>query len=219
MTAFNVNCFVIGAGSGGVRAARVSHGRGRGVMVAEEFHISGDLRYRGLRTEEVLCLCLAFTAREFEAAGGLQLGRLRKNPNSTGASWWPRRRNGPPVSICRSRSSPKPMSEWLGGAEIEGANADSLFSLRRSAAAHILVATGGGPARNFAAIPGARTRDFLQRNFRSSRFSATAGHRRQRLYRAGVRQHFRAARVWRLRLACSAPIKFYAASTILCATD
>ncbi|MEA3027884.1 MAG: glutathione reductase, partial [Alphaproteobacteria bacterium] len=36
-----VDLFVIGAGSGGVRAARISSGHGARVMIAEEYRVGG----------------------------------------------------------------------------------------------------------------------------------------------------------------------------------
>ena len=40
MTDFDVDLFVIGGGSGGVRAARIAAGHGARVMLAEEFRLS-----------------------------------------------------------------------------------------------------------------------------------------------------------------------------------
>jgi glutathione reductase (NADPH) len=42
-----VDLFVIGAGSGGVRAARIAAGHGASVMVAEEFRVGGTCVIRG----------------------------------------------------------------------------------------------------------------------------------------------------------------------------
>jgi glutathione reductase (NADPH) len=47
MTNFDVDLFVIGAGSGGVRAARVAAQYGARVMIAEEFRIGGTCVIRG----------------------------------------------------------------------------------------------------------------------------------------------------------------------------
>lgn len=47
MTDFDVDLFVIGGGSGGVRAARVAAGYGASVMVAEEYRFGGTCVIRG----------------------------------------------------------------------------------------------------------------------------------------------------------------------------
>jgi glutathione reductase (NADPH) len=47
MASFDVDLFVIGAGSGGVRAARVAAAYGAKVMIAEEFRIGGTCVIRG----------------------------------------------------------------------------------------------------------------------------------------------------------------------------
>jgi glutathione reductase (NADPH) len=47
MSEFETDLFVIGAGSGGVRAARISSGYGAKVMIAEEFRIGGTCVIRG----------------------------------------------------------------------------------------------------------------------------------------------------------------------------
>ncbi|MGO9767967.1 MAG: hypothetical protein ACLPSW_00125 [Roseiarcus sp.] len=45
--AFDVDLFVIGAGSGGVRAARIAAERGAKAIVAEEFRVGGTCVIRG----------------------------------------------------------------------------------------------------------------------------------------------------------------------------
>ncbi|HPG02218.1 MAG TPA: FAD-dependent oxidoreductase, partial [Rhodoblastus sp.] len=47
MSDFDYDLFVIGAGSGGVRAARIAAGYGAKVAVAEEFRIGGTCVIRG----------------------------------------------------------------------------------------------------------------------------------------------------------------------------
>ena len=47
MVAFDVDLFVIGGGSGGVRAARIAAGHGAKVMLAEEFRVGGTCVIRG----------------------------------------------------------------------------------------------------------------------------------------------------------------------------
>ena len=43
MAEFDVDLFVIGGGSGGVRAARIAAGHGARVMIAEEYRMGGKL--------------------------------------------------------------------------------------------------------------------------------------------------------------------------------
>ena len=47
MSDFDVDLFVIGGGSGGVRAARIAAGYGARVMLAEEYRVGGTCVIRG----------------------------------------------------------------------------------------------------------------------------------------------------------------------------
>src|SRR5947209_18165928 len=64
-----VDLFVIGAGSGGVRAARIASGYGARVMVAEEFRVGGTCVIRGCVPKKRLVYASRF-ADEFEDAAG-----------------------------------------------------------------------------------------------------------------------------------------------------
>jgi glutathione reductase (NADPH) len=64
-----VDLFVIGAGSGGVRAARISSGYGARVMVAEEFRVGGTCVIRGCVPKKLLVYASRF-GEEFEDAVG-----------------------------------------------------------------------------------------------------------------------------------------------------
>src|SRR4029078_11501578 len=64
-----VDLFVIGAGSGGVRAARISSGYGASVMIAEEFRVGGTCVIRGCVPKKLLVYASRF-AEEFEDAKG-----------------------------------------------------------------------------------------------------------------------------------------------------
>src|SRR3977135_2552315 len=64
-----VDLFVIGAGSGGVRAARIASGYGARVMVAEEFRVGGTCVIRGCVPKKLLVYASRF-ADEFEDAAG-----------------------------------------------------------------------------------------------------------------------------------------------------
>jgi glutathione reductase (NADPH) len=65
----SVDLFVIGAGSGGVRAARIAARHGARVMVAEEFRVGGTCVIRGCVPKKLLVYASRF-ADEFEDAAG-----------------------------------------------------------------------------------------------------------------------------------------------------
>ena len=69
MSEQEVDLFVIGAGSGGVRAARVAAGYGARVMIAEEFRVGGTCVIRGCVPKKLLVYASRF-AEEFEDAEG-----------------------------------------------------------------------------------------------------------------------------------------------------
>lgn len=69
MADHDVDLFVIGAGSGGVRAARIASSYGARVMVAEEFRVGGTCVIRGCVPKKLLVYASRF-AHEFEDAAG-----------------------------------------------------------------------------------------------------------------------------------------------------
>ncbi len=69
MTGFDYDLFVIGAGSGGVRAARISAKHGAKVAIAEEFRVGGTCVIRGCVPKKLLVYASKF-AEEFEDAIG-----------------------------------------------------------------------------------------------------------------------------------------------------
>src|SRR3981081_2960029 len=54
MAEFDIDLFVIGGGSGGVRAARIAAGHGARVMVAEEYRMGGTCVIRGCVPKKLL---------------------------------------------------------------------------------------------------------------------------------------------------------------------
>ncbi len=58
MSEFQVDLFVIGGGSGGVRAARIAARHGAKVMMAEEYRMGGTCVIPRLRAQEAVRLCL-----------------------------------------------------------------------------------------------------------------------------------------------------------------
>jgi glutathione reductase (NADPH) len=69
MTAFDFDLFVIGGGSGGVRAARIAAGYGARVLVAEEHRVGGTCVIRGCVPKKLLVYASRF-ADEFDEAAG-----------------------------------------------------------------------------------------------------------------------------------------------------
>jgi glutathione reductase (NADPH) len=69
MTAFDYDLFVIGAGSGGVRAGRIAAKHGAKVAVAEEYRVGGTCVIRGCVPKKLLVYASRFS-EEFEDAVG-----------------------------------------------------------------------------------------------------------------------------------------------------
>ena len=69
MTSFDYDLFVIGAGSGGVRAGRIAAKHGAKVAVAEEYRVGGTCVIRGCVPKKLLVYASKF-AEEFEDAIG-----------------------------------------------------------------------------------------------------------------------------------------------------
>src|ERR1700679_3378554 len=66
---YDVDLFVIGGGSGGVRAARVAAEHGARVVVAEEYRLGGTCVIRGCVPKKLLVYASRFRG-EFEDAAG-----------------------------------------------------------------------------------------------------------------------------------------------------
>ncbi|HEY0224315.1 MAG TPA: glutathione-disulfide reductase [Pseudolabrys sp.] len=69
MADHDVDLFVIGAGSGGVRAARIASSHGAKVMIAEEFRVGGTCVIRGCVPKKLLVYASRFSG-DFEDAAG-----------------------------------------------------------------------------------------------------------------------------------------------------
>ncbi len=141
----DVDLFVIGAGSGGVRAARIAASYGARVMIAEEFRVGGTCVIRGCVPKKLLVYASRF-ADEFEDAAGFgwtvgeptfdwptliankdrEIARLEAAYIATLERW--------KVEIVKSR------------AVLEGAHTVRLMSNgARVSAERILIATGAWP--------------------------------------------------------------------------
>ncbi|MEA2840499.1 MAG: glutathione reductase [Methylobacteriaceae bacterium] len=140
-----VDLFVIGAGSGGTRAARIAAGYGARVMVAEEFRIGGTCVIRGCIPKKLFVYASRFRD-EFEDAEGFGW-KLEKTSFD-----WPTLVAGKEKEITRL-SGVYGIHMTRAGAEIvdsravlEDANTVRLLKDdRRIRARYVLIATGGAP--------------------------------------------------------------------------
>ncbi len=81
MPDFDYDLFVIGAGSGGVRAARIAAGYGAKVAVAEEYRVGGTCVIRGCVPKKLFVYASRFHG-DFEDAAGF--GWRVNGPNGAG---------------------------------------------------------------------------------------------------------------------------------------
>jgi glutathione reductase (NADPH) len=153
MPVHDIDLFVIGGGSGGVRAARIAAEHGARVMVAEEYRLGGTCVIRGCVPKKLFVYASRF-AHEFEDAAGFgwsvphatfdwptlvankdkEIGRLEAAYTST------LEKSG--VAIVKSRAA------------LEDAHTvRMLASGKRIRAGHVLIATGATPSYGDA-IPG-----------------------------------------------------------------
>ena len=154
MSGFDCDLFVIGAGSGGVRAARISAGYGAKVMIAEEFRIGGACVIRGCVPKKLYVLASRFADAFAEAEG---FGwTLPEQPRFD----WRRLVAGKEAEISRL-SRIYETNLLKAGVEVFEERAEILgpqrvrlkTSGREIAARHILVATGAAP-QMLPAVPG-----------------------------------------------------------------
>jgi glutathione reductase (NADPH) len=149
----HVDLFVIGAGSGGVRAARIAAGHGARVMIAEEDRVGGTCVIRGCIPKKLLVYASRF-GHEFEDAVGF--GFTVAPPQFD----WPTLIANKDREIARLEAVYRSGLEKAGvdivasRAVIENAGTVRLLtSGARIGAAYILVATGAAPFAG-PAIPG-----------------------------------------------------------------
>ncbi|QEL22789.1 glutathione-disulfide reductase [Bosea sp. F3-2] len=146
MAEFDVDLFVIGAGSGGTRAARIAAGHGARVMIAEEDRIGGTCVIRGCVPKKLFVYASRF-AEDFEDAAGFGW-TLGTKPSFD----WPTLRDAVANEVTRLSGLYR---KGLEGAKveireeravIEGPHSVRLVKSGQTVTArHILVATGGWP--------------------------------------------------------------------------
>ncbi len=152
MASHDVDFFVIGGGSGGVRAARIASGYGAKVMLAEEFRLGGTCVIRGCVPKKLLVYASRYRD-EFEDAAGFgwhvptpvldwpQLVAAKEKEITRLETAYTRTQENAGVTVVKSR------------AILENAHTVKIVSTgERIRADHILVATGGRP--NMPDLPG-----------------------------------------------------------------
>ena len=153
MTTFDVDLFVIGAGSGGVRAARIAAGYGAKVAIAEEFRFGGTCVIRGCVPKKLLVYASRFEDDFQDAAGfGWSVGEPTFD--------WPKLIAAKDAEIARLEAIYRDVLARAGvevfqdRATMEGPNAVRLAKSGRTiTAAKILLATGAKPNLD-AGLPG-----------------------------------------------------------------
>ncbi len=149
---FERDLFVIGAGSGGVRAARIAAGYGARVSVAEDHRVGGTCVIRGCVPKKLMVYAARFADAFADAAGfGWEVAPprfdwsvLRRNRDAEVArleGLYAQNLDRAGVEILRER------------AVIEDPHTVRLASGRRITSRHILVAVGGHPVKE-PAVPG-----------------------------------------------------------------
>jgi glutathione reductase (NADPH) len=148
--ASDVDLFVIGAGSGGVRAARIAAGYGARVAIAEEYRVGGTCVIRGCVPKKLFVYASRF-AQEFEDAAGFGW-------TITGAKFdWPTLIKNKDKEIARLEAAYHATLKRAGVEIIESrAVIEDPHTVRivktgaRIRAGTILVATGGHPVKSSA---------------------------------------------------------------------
>src|SRR5712672_2718193 len=152
MAGFDVDLFVIGGGSGGVRAARIAAGHGARVMIAEEYRMGGTCVIRGCVPKKLLVYASHIHHEIADAAGfGWTI------PAATFD--WPTLIANKDKEIARLEAAYTANVEKSGArivktrAVFEGAHTLRLGTGEAVRSNYVLIATGGAPNHGLA-IPG-----------------------------------------------------------------
>ncbi len=152
MAEFDVDLFVIGGGSGGVRAARIAAGHGARVMLAEEYRMGGTCVIRGCVPKKLLVYA-SHIHHEIEDAAGFGW----TIPSATFD--WPTLIANKDKEIARLEAAYTANVEKSGArivmtrAVFEDPHTLRLATGEAVRARHVLIATGGAPNHGLA-IPG-----------------------------------------------------------------
>jgi glutathione reductase (NADPH) len=143
-TAYDYDLIVIGAGSGGVRAARVSAAHGARVAIAEEHKVGGTCVIRGCVPKKLLVYGAHFAEDLQDAARfGWEIGRCKFN--------WPTLRDNVLAEVDRLEGLYTDILDrhdidiLAQRATVSGPNQVSLADGTKLSAATILIATGAKP--------------------------------------------------------------------------
>lgn len=144
MSGFDYDLFVIGAGSGGVRAGRIAARHGARVAVAEEYRVGGTCVIRGCVPKKLFVYASKF-AEEFEDAVGFGW-----TTSKVSFDWWTlvenKNREIDRLNKAYIRNLEAAGAELiLERATVEGPNTVRLASGAKVTARYILVATGATP--------------------------------------------------------------------------
>ncbi len=152
MTSFEYDLFIIGAGSGGVRAARIAAGHGAKVAAAEEYRVGGTCVIRGCVPKKLLVYGSHFAEDLADAK--------RFGWSTDGATFdWPTLRDNVAAEVDRLEGlygqtyANAGVEVFKERAIVTGTNNVRLASGREISAKVILIATGAWPS--IPAIPGA----------------------------------------------------------------
>src|SRR6201994_745169 len=152
MAEFDVDLFVIGGGSGGVRAARIAAGHGARVMVAEEYRMGGTCVIRGCVPKKLFVMG-SHAHQEIEDAAGFGWNIPEAHFD------WPTLIANKDKEIARLEAAYTTNVEKSGAeivktrAVLEDAHTLRLADGKTVKARTILIATGGAPNHG-PAIPG-----------------------------------------------------------------
>jgi glutathione reductase (NADPH) len=142
--AYDFDLFVIGAGSGGVRAARVAAQHGARVAVAEEYRVGGTCVIRGCVPKKMLVYAAHFAEDLAHAHNfGWDIGTHSLN--------WPRLRDAVQADVTRLETlysqtlANNAVTLFAERATVSGAHSVRLASGQEVSAKHILIATGAWP--------------------------------------------------------------------------
>jgi glutathione reductase (NADPH) len=143
MAEYDVDLFIIGAGSGGVRAARIAGEHGAKIMIAEEDRVGGTCVIRGCVPKKLLVYASRFADDFVDAAGyGWTV------PQAT--FHWPTLIHNKDAEIARLERAYITTLERAGAtlvrerAVLEDAHTVRLAGGKKVTAKYILIATGGG---------------------------------------------------------------------------
>jgi glutathione reductase (NADPH) len=145
MSDFDVDLFVIGGGSGGVRAARIAAQHGARVMLAEEYRLGGTCVIRGCVPKKLLVYASRFHG-EFEDAAGFGW----TVPHATFD--WATLIANKDKEIARLEAAYGSLMEKSGvkvvknRATLTDAHTVQVANGDRVKAAHVLISTGGTPS-------------------------------------------------------------------------